>query len=334
MRLFLLTFLCTCALALTAQNERGKWFLDVGSSAYDQREATVHNLGAVTGGYFLTNNLLVGGEITSSQISLDPGLARLRFSPFLRYYLPGKRPLRFFAEAGARFTFEPGERATSLFGGVGAERRIAPNVMAYGRIRYIDESFGRGGLEFTAGLNTRFGGTKVTPETVGIGLRGDWLVSGRLRLRTSKAGFIRNTASVEIQALRVLSDNWMLEGEAYYGRSLVQEDEGIRPGRRITRNFGASAGARYVFRSYKRFRPHLGTGLSYYNGTVVRDLEDGTHEHRPLSPSFSAYIQGGFMYQLSDRVSLDFNGRYNFSLTGQATLGQAQFGLKTNIGKR
>jgi opacity protein-like surface antigen len=135
---------------LTAQYEKGSWYLDGNSSALlslplgDDFRSTEFSAQAFRGGYFFTDRLLVGSQISVSASAGNDsrgGYFGLELRPFARYYFPGgeKRKVNYFGEVGfgaispssSNFSVE----ADFHFGG-GAEIELFPGVVGTAMLRY------------------------------------------------------------------------------------------------------------------------------------------------------------------------------------------------------
>jgi opacity protein-like surface antigen len=184
----LILFFVFLTFTLTAQDRRGSWLIDGGSNMSFSdtrieelmlaggggipvpRPTSDHQLLSASShhtGYFLTDRFLVGSRIFYSKFTIESDNflsdeeGRLTLRPFLRYYLlqPASGKFRAFGELGfGTIGAGRGENwETDFHLGIGAERVLAPDVLASANLNYEAMASGMNFTTLTLGLHTLTG---------------------------------------------------------------------------------------------------------------------------------------------------------------------------------
>lgn len=335
----ILFFFCCCIFfnaTLSAQYERGNWYLDTNTD--------ISGLGGSDGvrletgvGYFVRDRFLVGSRIeTGNGFSGFKG-GDVWVNPFARYYFPTKKTnLNFFAEAGASLGF--GVRGgRSLTAAVGAEYQLAPGIMLTGSLNYATKNEYSGHqLGLNLGLNVILG-EKYRPEG-----RYDFLHRrGTLMLNGNIGNLTLNTAdgqtdllgSINLEAGYFLTERFAMEGKLEYTAGYLELGTSEIPRNYRTRSVEATVGGRYFFLPGRRFQPYVSGGISYEHG-YWRETSSDPMRSSDYN-SFSGYLKAGFLHHLNNRLAIDFNFGYRRSFSGEDSRGfTGDIGLKVFLGKQ
>jgi len=335
-----LLIFCGCLLlstALSAQYERGNWYLSADSQS--EGLGTRLGAGARTGvGYFVKDRFLVGTRVETGENFSGFTGGDSWVNPFARYYFPSKKTnLSFFAEAGAGLGF--GRRGgLSATAAVGAEYQLAPGAMLTASLEYAtkDEDFDHR-LGLNLGLSVILGEAyKPDGEYDFLHRRGTLMLNGNignLSLGTAN-GQTSLLGSVNLEAGYFLSERLVIEGKFQYTADYFDLVIFEIPRNFRTRNVEATVGGNYFFLTGRRFQPYVGAGLSY-ESQHWRETTLGAANLEWRSDNFSAYLKTGFLYHLNERVAVDLNVGYRSSFSGgDYGLFIGGIGLKVFLGKK
>ena len=321
--LFLSLFLTT---ALSAQYQKGSWYLDGSSSALldiptDDRTASFEAQ-AFRAGYFFTDRLLVGSRVETSIIGGNNFGLELR--PFARYYFPGgeTRKVSYFGEVGfgaitpsSSFGFFE----TDFHFGGGLEKTLFPGVVGTALLRYDANASGLNTTNLTLGFNLLLGqleksdkgaaltaGTFTTTGNLGgllygrQGLSGPSNVIGNIFLNPSIGYFLADGLMAEAKAsvslLRL--DNVSNSG---HGTEEIRKNNIL--------NTSMEFNLRYYLKQSGKLLPYVMAGGGYQ--TFRNKREDATFGERTVSSNNLFYQAGaGASWFLSPNVALDGTVRY------------------------
>lgn len=343
---YLIVVVCSfLSIALSAQYERGTWYLDAGSGIGNDpgTEAFGSTIRArIKGGYFLRDGLLLGSEIHVNRFDGQGFSDSDGASLFARYYLPNRNNsrLRYFGEAALSVDFDERFSPDITFG-IGAEYALAPNILLTANL-----SGGFGGqrglvTDLRIGTNYTFGSSTdpfATPNYTHQ--KGDLMLDANFGSLSTNGRFYL-AGDLNLAGGYFLSENLLVTGELGFYRASF--DLGIQQAERkldLT-EYSAATGLRYQFNNGRRFQPYLAAGLRYgyvsdkRNGWTAGPVgRTGTFTESNLR----ADLKAGFLHHLDPNIALDFNLQYQPVLSGSDATGSnglgAQLGLKLFLGKR
>lgn len=315
MRILLFSFLTLFAAGLLAQNERGTWFLDANTQFTDQFNDEGIGLFSGSAGYFVRDGLLVGARSTVSYSRARFTAESVLLGPFVRYYLPFNWGVRVYGEAGIDVDLRGEENNTlSVFGGIGLERELAPQLLANARLEYSPGNpFGFSTWRLQAGLTGRLGGPVGETATGNYGQQGSLLFNGFLNLEHWKRSSpIRFTlAEINAAANFFVSDQLMLNGNFYAGTSHINFgtlDSNPREFLLNSTRVGVNLGLSYLFDHTGRFRYYAGAEIDY---NLLNSKQESSNALGPISTQndmateVRAVVKGGILYQLTNSLVVD-----------------------------
>ncbi len=339
-----LLFFCGCLLftvTLSAQYERGNWYLSAGSetsSAGLRQPLTLNDAGV---GYFVRDRFLLGIRASAGYFNEDFEGGNARINPYARYYLPSKKQnLSYFAELGGKLGY--GYRGDhSLTAAVGLEYQVVPGVMFTASLNYkTANKYAPQSLGLDMGLNVILG-ERYEPEGKYDFLhrKGTLMLNGTIGNLSlnGTVGDLTLGGKIDLGAAYFLSERFLVEGAFSYSSGVVEIGLSELPRRAYITRINASVGGRYFFLPGKRFQPYIGMGLSLENERF-RDVSPTGPNNSGGNPSdFFANAKAGFLYHLNDRVAIDFHLNYRKNLERYST-DQDQLtggiGVKVFLGKK
>ncbi|WP_020570353.1 outer membrane protein [Neolewinella persica] len=334
MKSIITLFLILFTLALSAQNQKGNWYLDGSTSAGYGRSVgrssfNLSGFSATTSraGYFFTDRLLIGTGVRFVSLGGQGGFqgeTNLQLRPFARYYFLGgdQRKVNFFGEFGfGTFNLFSGREGfeTDFNLGGGAEISLLPGVLGTLNLRYDANASGLNFTTLAFGFNVLTGQLENTGGAVSL-REGTITTRGRLGAisygRMSSNGLVDQSTVINLMPWIgfFLSDRLMLEGglDISYGSS-SREIGGFNQGR--TTFSGASAGAninlRYYLKKEGTFFPYLmaGGGFIFNNNRFSNDFGESNESSQTVPLRLGA----GASYFLSPNLALDVEFAYNRS---------------------
>lgn len=343
MRTLLYTIFLLAGASLGAQYDKGNWYLSAASGVrtVSSRPGIGDHLGSSsTGGFFLENNLLVGTRLELGSL-LEDNLTDIhyRIEPFARYYIPTQRMrrLRYFAEVGAGLLFEDNLQ-TYLRGGVGAEYRLAPGLMATAGLRYNTSGRDRpAALTLDFGINLVFGDLEGTERNMNGNRKGTFMLDANLgQLSVGKLGDIGIlSGALSLNGGYFLTNRLLLEGGvSFSANNIMRTADNDLESRNL--RFTANLGLRYLFNEGRRFQPYLAAGLRYEHVNQYYEYAAADRIIDFSSSGVSASLKAGFLHHFNERVALDVHLGYNPVLggTGGTSPITGGVGLKVFLGKR
>lgn len=343
MRFFLPFIFCLIGATLSAQYEKGNWWLNAATGAswdsapFDDSDLLSPNLQL---GYLFSDRWLIGATISRPGFDELSMVTETRVTPFIRRYFPSLKNARlhYFAELGIGFSLS--YEGAMPQAAVGLEYQLSPGIMLSGS---VSGGTNVGASNFSPvpsaigirlGTNVLFGGINEFQRKGDYALqKGDLLLDGSLG--SLAFGWRRGNNNVlsgnfRFSAGYMLSDQVMLEGAANSDVSdFIGTDESTFDAQ--SNSGSVSLGVRYQLSSGKRLQPYLGGGARYdflnyellWNDAIV-----GREDFGVDTDGFGPYAKGGFLYFLRDNVALDANLGYRSSLTAddQAQVNGQLFG--------
>lgn len=323
---------CLFASSLTAQYERGNWWLNAASglswdsAPFDNGDLLSPNL---QGGYLFADRWLIGASISRPGFDKLSLITETRLTPFLRRYFPSlKNPrLHYFVELGLGVSLE--SEGVMPQAAVGLEYQLSTGVMLNGSLSggttLGDRGFGpapsAAGLQLVTSI--LFGGINDADNKGEYFLRkGDFLLAGSLgnliyNWRPENNDIL--SGNLQFSAGYMLSDQIMLEGAANIEVSDFSFTGNIESAFDSETSSGFfSLGLRYQLIPGARFQPYLAGGMRYdYWNFAVRWMDGplGREDFEIDEDGLGLYTNAGFLYFLRDNVALDFSLGYRASLT-------------------
>jgi len=330
MRVILLSAFFFFTLSLSAQYDKGNWYLNTDSRIGDASPNRPTNSGAglLGGGYFIADRFLLG-LTTENLTSFDEGNSRM--GVYGRYYFPVKDSrLSFFTEAGLNYNFDARVQL-GYHVAAGLEYELAPGVMLTGSAGYrFGERTDRMILDL--GLNVILGKSYRSQDGPNfLNARGDLLISGDiadLSFARFRGKDLSVFGDVSLTSGYFLNRALYLEAGLAYSGSRFRIGSEALPRDFWARSVNAEASVRYFLLPGRRFQPYLGAGLSYDNTWRER-----TDNQMVFSRTETlANVQAGFLHHFNERVALDFNLRLNRNFDGAAsTFLSGGLGLKVRL---
>lgn len=328
--LLLVTTLFT--LSLSAQYEKGNWYLNAnsslgsdpnsfyGSSEYD-------NIG---GGRFMADRWLVGGNLSGSSTLFTD----FSVEAYSRYYFPTKNVnLNFFAQLSAAIG-SVGRSAVNITPAVGLEYQLAPGVLANASLGYefgdSDNSLG-----FNLGLATVLSDRYSTAAR--SLRRGTFLLGGQVadltltRVASDKFSIF---GSANFSLGYFLTDRFLISAAIDYGAGNIKLSRLTSETVTTYTDFSGSLSARYLLLKDKRFLPYVGAGIGYENYDISRVNGNGDVQNEFQEEITYGSLQGGLFYHLNDRTLIDLNLGINRPFSGATrTEFFVGLGLKVKLGQ-
>jgi opacity protein-like surface antigen len=314
--------------ALTAQYEKGSWYLDGNSSALlslplgDDFRSTEFSAQAFRAGYFFTDRLLVGSQISVSASAGNDsrdGYFGLELRPFARYYFPGgkKRKVSYFGEVGfgaiAPSSSNFSAEADFHFGG-GAEIQLFPGVVGTAMLRYDGNSRPLNTTSLSFGTNLLLGqlekfegeaplraGTFSTTGSLGglsLSVQGSDRESNR-----SGGGYLAPNIGY------FLADGLMAEGKlsiTYFGLRVPLSTNQTPPEARSTNilNTSLEFNLRYYLKKSGFLLPYV-TGGAGYQAYRTKTTDDTSRERVDEIDTFFYQAGAGASWFLSPNIALN-----------------------------
>jgi len=330
-RLLILGFVLF-SVSLSAQYERGNWYLS-GNSAID-----AGNQSTVVGsdflpqsvsrtGLFLLDRLLVGGNV------LNPAV-------FVRYYQPLKPQSKLSAFAELNVAGDFSSRRGFMLNyqpAIGLEYQLSPNVLLSAKLQ---ASLSGGAVNTTSlqfGINTVIGRAGLAPGqdllrkgSIFIDPNIGEITLGSYNLNSGQLGWLNY--NLHFGGGIMLMDRVALDGSLSASNYRSEFYYLNPPSLYKTTTIAADLGLRYFLTGKGKLRPYVGAGLNAHYENRVVDYEDSSRpnereEHLDLSP----YFKLGTLFFLSDKVALDASLEYNFRDDISSRAAASQLGLGVGV---
>lgn len=330
-------FFILFTLTLSAQYEKGNWYLDGATNAGYGHSLNnrAFSLSAVSAssyrlGQFSTDRILVGMDISFVSVfgqSSFTGVTNLELRPFARYYFPGseQRKVSYFGEAGfgrvGLFGGDQGFETDFHFGG-GAEVSLRPGILGTASLRYNAYADGLNYTNLTLGLNVLTGQLENSGSAVSLS---EGVISLRARLgaisygRMSSNGLVDQSTIINLSPWMgyFISDRLMLEGGLgifhQSANNEINEINVFRPEGEKTSStsVGVNINLRYYLKKDGRLLPYLmaGGGFTFTNRSFRNDFGESSESTQTVPFRFGA----GTSYFLSPYLALDAELAYERS---------------------
>ena len=334
-KLLLLTLCLVLTLSLSAQERKGNWYLSgntqlaynstkSGDDTFSQQTEGV-GFSSFRSGYFITNRLLLGTRTEYASRSNDPnqfGGARnsLVFQPFVRYYFldAGAKPISFFGELGfGTIGFGEGYGfETDFHLGLGAERALAPGVLATANLNYDANADGINYTNLVIGLNVLSGQLAGIGRTASVEA-GTFSAAGQLLNaaygRNSSGGLTDADLRINVspQVGYFLLDGLLVEAAVDFTYSDVSSERNL--GFSPLTNFRlydlrAGVQARYYVLQRGRLLPFVSAGIGYTR--LQQETEQqGSSQVEIYRPFWK--LGAGASYFLSPQLAIDLTASYD-----------------------
>lgn len=344
MRTPLFFVFCLYIASLSAQYEKGTWYLNA-----DSKLSSANNYGFFSqygefnlgGGYFVANNLMVGLSLEGAGY-ID--LLYSNFNPYVRYYVtPKNSRTSFFADLGVYADLSEVSRTVSLTGGIGLERQLVPGVLGTARLgvqggsRRLNDVF-----DLQIRLNTLLGKSFGGDDNVDfVDRTGSLLLDAEIAsVSTVKvAADWSRLGNFQLLGAYFLTERFLLDGQLSYGASKIEFGSEVNPRGYNVQSLTAGAGGRFLINEGRRVQPFIGTGLVYehtvYNTTGAQI--SSTTPRSLTQNNLFWYGQGGMLYHLTPQLALEIDVRYNNLITGAENVDNnfsGGVGLRVNLGKK
>ena len=359
-KFILLTFCLSLTLSLSAQERRGNWYLSGATQLeYDNlksgddifsRQFEGVRFSAFRSGYFLTNRLLVGTRTEYASVYNDPnfsgkGQNSLSFQPFVRYYFidAGAGPTSFFGELGfGTIGFGEGYGfETDFHLGLGAERMLAPGVLATANLNYNANADGINYTNLVVGLNVLSGQLAGVGRTASVGA-GTVSTAGQLVNasygRNSSGGLTDADLQINMspRAGYFVLDGLLVEAalDVNFTNFTTSRTVGITSFTDLrTYNLRAGLQARYYVLQRGRLLPFVQAGIGYVRSRQEIGRVGGNSEFTVHSSSWK--LGAGASYFLSSQLAIDLVGGYDWGtaqfLSGGSRIGSEQSERELNV---
>jgi opacity protein-like surface antigen len=318
--------------ALSAQYQKGNWYLEGSSSLLldlpsdDQRRSSFEAQ-AFRAGYFVSDRLLVGSRVEmfgSGGNDFSDSSFGVELRPFARYYFPGgdKRKISYFGEVGfgtiSAFSGNGSFETDFHFGG-GLEKTLLPGVVGTALLRYDANASGLNITNFTFGFNLLLGQLEKSD-------RGPMLTAGTFTTKGSFGGLlygreglsgpssIIGSAFLNPSIGYFLADGLMAEAQVAvsYLRLDNLQDFGLGVTETRTNNIlntSVELNLRYYLIKSGKFLPYVTAGGGYQ--TFRNRRNDSASGERTTTTDNLFYQAGaGASWFLSPNVALDGTLRY------------------------
>jgi hypothetical protein len=294
---FLILLSCFLSYGLSAQpklmaddetdSRKGKIWLSGNSRSLDE------NLVAGVG-YFLTEDLLIGNQIESLNIS--GGIYQLSLSPFVRYYAGeignGWLP---YVQVGANWIFDGSLKSFNSYGArVGVEKNLQTSTLLNINADYTNtQFFDSNDWSLSARLNTILGGPAGKNAAMGYFQKGTFLLSGQLfgaALSNSRLadGFFAN---ITPHGHYFLSERLAIEGSLGLIFNDYNQEIGLVERELTQKEFNLVVGLRYYITSKSLFNVFSEADFIYdYRRTTVNSDSDNQ------SKVFASYELGNSLF--------------------------------------
>ncbi|MFT6000536.1 MAG: outer membrane protein W [Neolewinella sp.] len=318
-------FIVLFTLSLSAQYQKGNWYLDGATNAGYQRSVGKNTpdgssffANAFRAGYFFTDRLLVGSRVSflsySDQVFIE-GNTILQLRPFARYYFPGgdQRKVRFFGDVGFG-TFDLFSKyilETDFHFGGGAEISLKPGIQGTANLRYDANADGLNFTNLTFGLNVLMGQLENAGAAVSL-TAGTFMAQTRLGSvrhgRMSANGNLDQSTSFNLTPWvgYFITSRLMLEGGLglFYGSSSNQiSDTNLGMLSFSSVSVGANLNARYYLKQDGKLFPYLVAGGGFSLNTTKFNNSFGASTNTTKSIPLRGGV--GANYFLSPNLALD-----------------------------
>ncbi len=319
------------SVSLSAQYERGNWYLS-GNSAIDAgNQSTVAGsdflpLSASRTGLFFLDRLLVGGNV------LNPAV-------FVRYYQPLKpqSKLSAFAELNVAGDFSARRGGIVNYQpAIGLEYQLSADVLLSAKVQHSFNQTLANATSLQFGINTIIGRGGLEPGQ-------NWLRKGTLFIdpnigQVTYSSFNATTGSLPSVRVNLhfgggimLSDRVSLDGSVstcnYQTSSVLSENTKL-----LGIQIAADLGLRYFLTSAGKLRPYVGAGVTgNYRLGKAKYETPGRPDYVEEFFEFSPQLKLGTLFFLSDNVALDASLEYNFRDNTASRAAASQLGLGVGV---
>lgn len=325
-RLLILGFVLF-SVSLSAQYERGNWYLS-GNSAIDAgNQSTVVGSdflpqSASRTGLFLLDRLLVGGNV------LNPAV-------FVRYYQPLKPQSKLSAFAELNIAADFSSRRGFMLNyqpAIGLEYQLSADVLLSAKLQASITGGAVVRQSFQFGVNTVIGRSGLAPGqnhlskgSIFIDPNIGEITLGHYNLSSGQLGWLNY--NLHFGGGIMLSDRVALDGSLSASNYRSEFYYFNPPSLYKTTTLSADLGLRYFLTEKGKFRPYVGAGLNAQYENRVVDYEDSSRlNEREERLDLSPYLKLGTLFFLSDKVALDASLEYNFRDTGTFRSNSSQLG--------
>lgn len=330
-RLLILGFVLF-SLNLSAQYERGNWYLSGNSAIEAGNQSTVVDSdflpqSASRTGLFLLDRLLVGGNV------LNPAV-------FVRYYQPLKPQSKIsaFAELNVAGDFSSRQGFSLTYQpAIGLEYQLSPDLLLSAKLQasLAGGAVSRTSLQF--GINTVIGRSGLAPSqnllskgAIFIDPNIGEIALGNYNLSSGQLGWLNY--NLHFGGGIMLTDRVALDGSLSASNYRSEFYYLNPPSLYKTTTIAADLGLRYFLSEKGKFRPYVGAGLNAQYENRVVDYEDsGRPDEREEHLGLSPYLKLGGLFFLSDKVALDASLEYNFRDDISSRAAASQLGLGAGV---
>lgn len=319
------------SVSLSAQYERGNWYLS-GNSAIDAgNQSTVAGsdflpLSASRTGLFFLDRLLVGGNV------LNPAV-------FVRYYQPLKpqSKLSAFAELNVAGNFSARRGGIINYQpAIGLEYQLSADVLLSAKLQATISGGAVIGQSLQFGVNTVIGRSGLAPGqnhlskgSIFIDPNIGEITLGHYNPSSGQLGWLNY--NLHFGGGIMLSDRVSLDGSVstcnYQTSSVLSENTKL-----LGIQIAADLGLRYFLTSAGKLRPYVGAGVTgNYRLGKAKYETPGRPDYVEEFFEFSPQLKLGTLFFLSDNVALDASLEYNFRDNTASRAAASQLGLGVGV---